>query len=335
MAVPNKLDANTDRDILAENSSRLMIILYILKKYKPSENINVVYTKVDTALKLLERMGVIDKLRLSGDHGADSDIEDESCIEDIPQPAQSPTDISSTKTPDQSLPGKKKAVKNVLKNHNSAPQKSSPQSNTSPLLTGDLREKLNAKRNKLSTDSLSFSKEASPKNNSPRPLVKKETNKTWIGTKTNAATKISTGNVKSSSDKILKVKKTKDKVKKSISNSTATKENQKTKANKGKNDNSSEKVKQKSTEDKNGKTVRQFRLKRLSPELAAICGKKKLSRQDVVSRMWRYIKKKQLQDPNQRTTIVCDEKLKALTKKPSIAQSDMLLCIGSHLTLIK
>ena len=95
-------------------------------------------------------------------------------------------------------------------------------------------------------------------------------------------------------------------------------------------------AKQKSPVDKNTKppVIRHFRLKRLSPELAAICGKKKLSRQDVVSRMWRYIKKKQLQDPNQRTTILCDEKLRALTQKPSIGQSDMLLCIGSHLTLI-
>ena len=334
MAVPNTLDANVDRDILTENSSRLMIILYILKKYKPPENINIVYTKVDTALALLSRMGIIGKVKLNGDYGADSDLEDESCAANIPQTAQSPTDAMSNETPEQKETGKKKVVKDVLKNHNSAPQKSSPKSNNSPLPTGDLREKLNAKRNKMSSDSLSFSNVTSPSNNVPSPLLKKEANKTWIGTKTNGVTKISNGNIKCSSDKILKLKKTKDKVKKSASNSTATKENQKTKANKGKNIKNSEKAKQKSPVDKNGKTVRQFRLKRLSPELAAICGKKKLSRQDVVSRMWRYIKKKQLQDPNQRTTIVCDEKLKALTKKPSIAQSDMLLCIGSHLTLI-
>ena len=156
----------------------------------------------------------------------------------------------------------------------------------------------------------------------------------WVGSKTNGITKVLNGTCKKPSEKILKIKKTKDKVKKSNPNSSDTKENQKAKANKTKSISTTNKIKQKSPVDKNGKTIRQFRLKRLSPELAAICGKKKLSRQDVVSRMWRYIKKKQLQDPNQRTTILCDEKLRALTKKPSIAQSDMLLCIGSHLTLI-
>merc|ERR1719414_198158 len=165
---------------------------------------------------------------------------------------------------------------------------------------------------------------------------KRRTTKKWIGarTKTNGVSKITNGSNKVSSDKILKVKKTKDKIKKLKSNSSDTKENQKAKVNKDKCINSSTKTKIKSPVDKDGKIVRQFRLKRLSPELAAICGKKKLTRQDVVSRMWRYIKKKQLQDPNQRTRIVCDEKLKALTNKPSIAQSDMLLCIGSHLTII-
>ena len=136
------------------------------------------------------------------------------------------------------------------------------------------------------------------------------------------------------------MKKTKDKTKKSRSNSTATKENQKGKLNKRKHISKAggpNQANRSSPMDKSGKppaAIRQYRLKRLSPELAAICGKKKLSRHDVVSRMWRYIKKKRLQDPNQRTTILCDEKLRALTQKPSIGQTDMLLCIGSHLTLI-
>ena len=78
--------------------------------------------------------------------------------------------------------------------------------------------------------------------------------------------------------------------------------------------------------------VPQFKLKRLSPALAAICGKKKMTRQHVVSRMWTYIKKRQLQDPSHKTTILCDEKLRAVTQRASIGQTDMLLCIGPHLT---
>jgi len=334
MAVPNNLDAIKDKDILVENSSRLMIILYILKKYKPSETINFVYTKVDTALALLERMGVIDKLKLRDANDSDSDVEEENSNEINLEQVQSPVHARSNEASGETPSGKKKLAKDVLKSNNSPLQKPSPKSVLSTLVTGDLREKLNAKRNSTSTESPTLSKAKITSRASPIPLTKEETNKVWVGTKTNRTIKVLNGTSKKPSEKILKIKKTKDKVKKSNSNSSDTKENQKAKANKTKSISTTNKIKQKSPVDKNGKTIRQFRLKRLSPELAAICGKKKLSRQDVVSRMWRYIKKKQLQDPNQRTTILCDEKLRALTKKPSIAQSDMLLCIGSHLTLI-
>jgi chromatin remodeling complex protein RSC6 len=181
-------------------------------------------------------------------------------------------------------------------------------------------------------------------NNTPDTTItlkKKEMGKTLIGTKTSGSKSLDV-NSKSPTQKLLKIKKTKDGSKKTLSNSAATKENQKSKLNKikkvKKKVEGTEGLKQKSPGDKNSKgppAVRQYQLKKLSPEWAAICGKKKLSRHDVVSRMWRYIKKKKLQDPDQRTTILCDDKLKALTQKPRIGQTDMLLCIGSHLTLIQ
>ena len=38
------------------------------------------------------------------------------------------------------------------------------------------------------------------------------------------------------------------------------------------------------------------------------------------------------QDPAQRTTIVCDDKLRAVTKKKRILQTDMLRCLAGHMT---
>ena len=340
MAVPNDLQGDTEQPIHTEKCSRLLIILYILNKYKPSEDINIVYTKVGTALALLERVGVIDKLRLHGHQDADSDLEEEDHLRSRPDPTPSPKEVRSNLLVSNDLPGKKKVTKSIFKNISPVEEKSSPAPHTPSLPTGDLRDKINAKKNKItSSNGLPLSKPTNTTNDASTPLKKKEGNKPWIGVKISASGKGVSGNHISATDKTLKVKKTKDGTKKSLSNSSATKENQKAKINKGKSISKGDgtgQAKQKSPADKNTKppVIRHFRLKRLSPELAAICGKKKLSRQDVVSRMWRYIKKKQLQDPNQRTTILCDEKLRALTQKPSIGQTDMLLCIGSHLTLI-
>ena len=342
MAVPNHLcQVNTDQSILAEHSSRLLIILYILNKYKPSENINIVYTKVNTALSLLERMGIVDKHKLNGNEDADSDLEEEDHLRSRPEQTVSTTEESlNTVAGDNSI-GKKKVAKNSFKNILPDKNKLSQVIHTSSSPTGDLRDKINAKRNRTSDSSnMSALKSTNTTNGTPASLKKKVGKKSYIGVKINGGEKSLKENRISATEKILKIKKTKDGSKKSLSSSIATKENQKTKMNKGKQlskGDGTDETKPKSPLDKTSKAppaMRQYRLKRLSPELAAICGKKKLSRHDVVSRMWRYIKKKQLQDPNQRTTILCDEKLKALTQKPSIGQSDMLLCIGSHLTLI-
>ncbi|CAE7866648.1 spp27 [Symbiodinium sp. KB8] len=51
---------------------------------------------------------------------------------------------------------------------------------------------------------------------------------------------------------------------------------------------------------------------RLSKTLAAVVGKDIMSRVDVVRAIWAYVKDNQLQDPADKRTIVCDEKLKAV-----------------------
>lgn len=74
--------------------------------------------------------------------------------------------------------------------------------------------------------------------------------------------------------------------------------------------------------------------KKLSPALAALLGKKKLARREAVRDIWIYIKKHKLQDPKQRTIIVCDDKLKAVTKKKKVTCSEILTCLGQHMTAI-
>ena len=47
-----------------------------------------------------------------------------------------------------------------------------------------------------------------------------------------------------------------------------------------------------------------------SPELSEVVGKTPLSRGEVVSKMWAYIKKNNLQDPKAKREIIADDKLK-------------------------
>ena len=49
-----------------------------------------------------------------------------------------------------------------------------------------------------------------------------------------------------------------------------------------------------------------------SPELAAIVGLTPLPRPEVVSRVWEYIKKHTLQNPQNKRAIMADEKLQAV-----------------------
>merc|ERR1711860_52024 len=80
--------------------------------------------------------------------------------------------------------------------------------------------------------------------------------------------------------------------------------------------------------------VVQQKPKRLSPALALICGRKLLDRHEALKAIWRYIKKHDLQDPSQRTIIVCDDKLKAVTKKKRVTSSEILTCLGSNMTTL-
>jgi chromatin remodeling complex protein RSC6 len=67
-----------------------------------------------------------------------------------------------------------------------------------------------------------------------------------------------------------------------------------------------------------------------SPELAEVVGREKQPRAQIVSRMWDYIRKHDLQDPTDRRTIVADEKLKAVFGKDKATMFEMNGHISRH-----
>lgn len=72
----------------------------------------------------------------------------------------------------------------------------------------------------------------------------------------------------------------------------------------------------------------------LSPALADLVGAKEMSRPQVVKALWAYIKANDLQDPADRRNIRCDEKFKALFKRPRISCFSMNKYLSDHLKRI-
>jgi chromatin remodeling complex protein RSC6 len=69
-----------------------------------------------------------------------------------------------------------------------------------------------------------------------------------------------------------------------------------------------------------------------SPELAAVVGEGKLARGEVVSKMWEYIKKNNLQDPANKRDILADAKLKPIFDgKDKVSMFEMNKHLAKHL----
>ena len=69
-----------------------------------------------------------------------------------------------------------------------------------------------------------------------------------------------------------------------------------------------------------------------SADLAAIVGAEPLARSAVVSKMWEYIKKHDLQNPQNKREIVADEKLKPVFGgKATVSMFEMNKLISGHL----
>ena len=72
-----------------------------------------------------------------------------------------------------------------------------------------------------------------------------------------------------------------------------------------------------------------------SAELAEIVGKADLPRSEVVSKVWAYIKKNDLQDAKDRRQINADDKLEKVFGKKSASMFEMNKHLSAHLTAKK
>lgn len=69
-----------------------------------------------------------------------------------------------------------------------------------------------------------------------------------------------------------------------------------------------------------------------SADLAQIVGKKPLPRTEVTKKMWEYIKKHDLQAPENRRNINADAKLKPIFGKDQISMFELSKCLNAHLS---
>ena len=67
-----------------------------------------------------------------------------------------------------------------------------------------------------------------------------------------------------------------------------------------------------------------------SPELATVVGKTPLSRGDVVSKVWEYVKSRNLQNPENRREILADDKLKKVFGKEKVTMFEMNKHLAQH-----
>ena len=82
-----------------------------------------------------------------------------------------------------------------------------------------------------------------------------------------------------------------------------------------------------------GKKVNPALMRPLQPskELAAVVGSKPLPRPEVVSKVWDYIKKHKLQDPQNKREIMADETLQAVFGKNRVTMFEMNKHLAQHL----
>ena len=70
----------------------------------------------------------------------------------------------------------------------------------------------------------------------------------------------------------------------------------------------------------------------LSEQLAAVIGSGPLSRGQVVSKIWEYIRLHNLQNPENRREIVADDQLRKVFGKDKVTMFEMNKHLAAHLT---
>ena len=68
-----------------------------------------------------------------------------------------------------------------------------------------------------------------------------------------------------------------------------------------------------------------------SQELAAVVGSQPLPRPEVVSKVWEYIKKNDLQNPQNKREIMADDKLEKVFGKKKVTMFEMNKHLAAHL----
>ncbi len=68
-----------------------------------------------------------------------------------------------------------------------------------------------------------------------------------------------------------------------------------------------------------------------SKELSAVVGTDQIARGAVVSKMWEYIKKNNLQNPANKREILADDKLKPIFGKDKVTMFEMNKHLAQHL----
>ena len=68
-----------------------------------------------------------------------------------------------------------------------------------------------------------------------------------------------------------------------------------------------------------------------SPELGAVVGSQPLPRPEVVSKVWDYIKKNNLQNPENKREINADDKLRKVFGKDRVTMFEMNKHLAAHL----
>ncbi len=70
----------------------------------------------------------------------------------------------------------------------------------------------------------------------------------------------------------------------------------------------------------------------LSPQLEAVIGKGPMPRTEVVKQLWVYIKKNNLQNPQNKRNILADAKLKPVFGKDEVTMFEMTKLVSGHLS---
>jgi len=68
-----------------------------------------------------------------------------------------------------------------------------------------------------------------------------------------------------------------------------------------------------------------------SEDLAKIVGSDRLPRSEVISKVWEYIKKHDLQNPENKREIVADDNLKVIFGKDKVTMFEMNKHLASHM----